>query len=579
MTEIFKRLFYFLNNREKKIAILLLFLSLIVSFVELLSIISILPFVTVLTDVDNIENNYFLNLIFKIANIVLGIKSHQELTYFLGATLLMFLIFSIIFRAFVFFVQIRFIYMREYSIAKLLVENYLRQPYEWFLNRNSADIGKAVLSEASTVVHQGLFPLIKLISQIIFTSVIVTFLLIINFKLTLVSLSLIGGVYWVINKLSRKYINKIGSERLKANELKFISINETFNAVKEIKIGRLENIFINKFSIPSLIVSKNSSSYQIVSELPRYILEIVLFIGIIFMLLYIIHSTGSFFDALPIIVLYVFAGYRLMPSAQQIYSLYTTLKFSKASIFALYDDLKSLKKISLVNDQNTLTFHNKISLKNISYNYPNSSKFVLKNIDLTINVGEKIGLIGPTGSGKTTLINIVLGLLQPQQGTLQVDGQIIDKNNLRSWVNLISYVPQNIYLIDDTIANNIALGIDPANINQNILNNVTKIACLDKFVNNDLPNKFQTIVGENGIKLSGGQRQRIAIARALYLRPKVLILDEATSALDNQTESMVMDSVNNLSENLTIIMIAHRLSTLKSCDRIYKIENNTISIH
>jgi ABC-type multidrug transport system fused ATPase/permease subunit len=290
------------------------------------------------------------------------------------------------------------------------------------------------------------------------------------------------------------------------------------------------------------------------------------------------YSTGSFFNALPIITLYIFAGYRLMPSAQQLYSLYSTLKFSKPSIFALHDDFKSLKKISIVNKQNILTFHKEIFLKNISYNYPNSSKLVLKNIDLKINVGERVGLIGPTGSGKTTLINIILGLLQPQKGTLQVDGKIIDKNYIKSWLNLISYVPQNIYLLDDTIVNNIALGKDPANIDKNILNKVTKIACLDNFVNNDLPNKFQTIIGENGIRLSGGQRQRIAIARALYLKPKVLILDEATSALDNQIESMVMESINNLSKELTIIMIAHRLSTLKFCGTIYKIENNTISI-
>jgi ABC-type multidrug transport system fused ATPase/permease subunit len=290
-------------------------------------------------------------------------------------------------------------------------------------------------------------------------------------------------------------------------------------------------------------------------------------------------SKGSFVNALPIIAVYTFAGYRLMPSAQQIYALSSSLKFIKPSITFLYNDLKNLNKKSINNDQDILTFEKEISLNNIHYIYPDSLTIVLKDINLKITAGTKVGFIGSTGCGKTTLIDIILGLLHPQKGALKVDGKIITKNNLQSWQRLIGYVPQNIYLLDDTIAANIALGTDSKDIDQMALKAASKIACLDKFVNSELPKKFQTKIGERGIRLSGGQRQRIGIARALYHKPKVLILDEATNALDDQTEREVMESINNMSKNITIIMISHQLGTLKNCDRIFKIENSIIKAY
>jgi ABC-type multidrug transport system fused ATPase/permease subunit len=287
-------------------------------------------------------------------------------------------------------------------------------------------------------------------------------------------------------------------------------------------------------------------------------------------------QTGSFNNALPIIALYVFAGYRLIPALQQIYSAFIQLTFIGPSIDKLTRDIKNLKPSTLNQNEDILSFNKKITLKNIHYNYPGTSRTALKDINLTIPAKSIVGLVGPTGSGKTTTVDIILGLLEPQKGTLQVDGKNITKKNSRSWQRCIGYVPQHIYLSDDTVAGNIAFGVNPQDINLSAVKKAAKIANIHEFVLELLPNKYQTRIGERGVKLSGGQRQRIGIARALYQSPKVLVLDEATSALDNLTEQVVMKSIYNLDQVMSIIIIAHRLNTVKNCDIIFKFDKGKI---
>jgi ABC-type multidrug transport system fused ATPase/permease subunit len=265
-----------------------------------------------------------------------------------------------------------------------------------------------------------------------------------------------------------------------------------------------------------------------------------------------------------------------MPALQQIYNSLTQLTHVRPALDKLYFDLKSLKTFNLNQEQKILSFNKEIKLKNVYYNYPNSSKTTLKNINLVIPNKKTVGIVGVTGSGKTTIVDIILGLLEIKNGTLEVDDEFITNKNLRSWQQSIGYVPQNIFLSDDTIVANIAFGVDPKNVNQETIERVSKIANLHNFVLEELPKQYQTTIGERGVRLSGGQRQRIGIARALYHNPKLLILDEATSALDNQTEKAVMDAVNNLNKDITIILIAHRLNTVKSCDIVFKIEKGQL---
>ena len=287
-------------------------------------------------------------------------------------------------------------------------------------------------------------------------------------------------------------------------------------------------------------------------------------------------KSGNFNNILPIVSLYIFAGYRLMPALQNVYASFTQLSFTLPSLDKMYEDINKLKPIGLNQEQGTLSFNDQIILKNIFYNYPNSSRTALKGINMNIPVKFTVGLVGTTGCGKTTTVDIILGLLEAQKGTLEVDGKVISKKNKRSWQRSIGYVPQNIYLSDDTVAANIAFGVDLKDIDEEAIKKAAKIANLNNFVLDELPNQYQTKIGERGIRLSGGQKQRIGIARALYHNPKVLILDEATSALDNQTEQAVMDAVNNLSKNITIILVAHRMNTVKKCDIIFKIEKGEL---
>jgi ABC-type multidrug transport system fused ATPase/permease subunit len=288
-------------------------------------------------------------------------------------------------------------------------------------------------------------------------------------------------------------------------------------------------------------------------------------------------KTSTFNKSIPIISVYIFAGYRLMPALQQIYLSFCQLTFIGPSLDKLYKDLKNINSFEKkTQDKVNLLFNDKITLTNIHYNYPHSTRTALKNISLTIPIKSTVGIIGPTGSGKTTIVDIILGLLEAQKGTLQVDQKIITKENARVWQHYIGYVPQQIYLSDDTVAANIAFGIEPNNIDYKMVEKAAKIANLNQFIIEELPEQYQTKIGERGVRLSGGQRQRIGIARALYINPKVLVFDEATSALDNQTEKDVMDAINNLSKDMTIILIAHRLNTVKNCDNIFEVDKGQI---
>jgi len=547
----------------------------VMALLDVIGVASILPFMVVLSNPSVIESNVILNTLFQISN-RFGVETTSEFLFFLGILVFVLLTFSLIFKALTTYAQVRFVYMREYSIGKRLVEGYLNQPYSWFLSRNSADLGKTILSEVAGIIVNGMNPLLELIAKSVLVIALITLLFFVDPKLTFIVGLSFAFVYIVIFHFVKNFLAKIGKDRLKNNELRFVSLSEAFGAAKEVKVRGLEEIYLKSFSNAAQTYAKTLASSQIIALLPRFILEIVAFGGILLIILYLMAKTGNFNNSLPIVSLYVFAGYRLMPSIQAIYNSFTKLTFVSAAVDKLYIDLKSLKIKNKLQDQKIFTFNKAIALNNVHYNYPNSNRTALKDISLSISANSTVGIIGPTGCGKTTIVDIILGLLDPQKGKLEVDGKLITEQNLRSWQKLIGYVPQQIYLSDNTIMANIAFGVDPEDINQDIVEKVSKIANIHQFINDELPRKYQTIIGENGVRLSGGQRQRIGIARALYHDPKVLILDEATSALDNQTEQAVMDAVNKLHKYLTIVLIAHRLETVKKCDKIFLLEKGIL---
>ena len=568
-----KKLLYLLPKPDRKRAGLLLVLVLIMALLDMIGVVSIMPFMTVLTNPEIVETNIMLNKAFKISS-MFGVETNQQFLFFLGVFVMVMLVVSLAFKALTIYVQLKFTSICQYRISKRFVKAYLHQNYSWFLNRHSADLGKTILSEVGLVVSKGLSPMISLITQSTIAFTLIAMLTIVNTKIAIIIGLTIGLSYFLIYKFVRGILNRIGQGRLKANQLRFTTVIEAFGAIKEIKIGSLEKNFVSRFSDQAKIFAKYQASGQAISMLPRFFLEAIAFGGMLLVVLYLIKQSSTFTDVLPIIALYAFAGYRLMPAFQLIYSNITSLRLVGPSLDAMYNDLKNLKPISDYHrHQNGLQLNKELTLKNVNYNYPNSTKTTLKDVSLRIPAYSTVGLVGTTGSGKTTMVDIILGLLEPQKGTIEVDGKVINEKNLKVWQSSIGYVPQEIYLADDTVSANIAFGIDLKDIDQDAVERCARIANVHDFVVNELPLKYQATLGERGVRLSGGQRQRIGIARALYHNPKVLILDEATSSLDNVTEKTVMDAVHNIGNDITVILIAHRLNTVKKCDIIYLFEN------
>jgi ABC-type multidrug transport system fused ATPase/permease subunit len=574
--KILNQIIFILSPYERKRAFILLIMILIMAILDVIGVASILPFITVLANPGIIEDNIVLKYIYNYSALF-GVENVHDFTIVLGVIVFIVLITSLAFKSLAIYAQLLFVSLREYSIGKRLMQCYLSQPYSWFLSRHSADFSKTVLSEVNLIISQALTPLIALLANGALVAAIFLLLIIIEPIIALTITSIFALSYFIIYYLVHGYLKIIGQDRLRANNLRFTYVSEAFGAIKEVKFAGLENIYIDRFAETSKIFAKHQASALILSQLPRFAIEGVAFGGIIIVIIYYLVQTNNFTNALPLVSLYAFAGYRVLPALQKIYNSITLLRFMGPALDNLLEELKINQPKITLKKGDSLPFKKSIRLKNIYYNYPNTKKLALKNINLEIFAHTTVGLAGATGSGKTTIADIILGLLDPQKGTLEIDGKIINNENKKSWQQTIGYVPQHIYLFDDTISSNIAFGIDKENINQKSIECAAKAANLHEFIINDLPLGYKTIIGERGIRLSGGQRQRIGLARALYHNPRVLILDEATSAMDNVTENLIMKEIYKLRKDTTIILIAHRLTTIKDCDVIFLLDKGKLN--
>lgn len=555
---------------------MLLGMILVMALLDVMGIASIMPFMSVLANPEVVETNRYLAAIYA----YLGFESDESFLFFLGVVVFAFLVTSIVFKAFTTYVLLRFTHMRNYSLGKRLVAGYLSQPYDWFLNRHSADIGKTVLSEVTQVINGTLIPLMQFIAHGAVALALLGLLIVVDPILALAVTSALGGTYALIYLLLRRYLGRIGADRVQANRERFEAVQEAFGGVKDVKVAGLEQAMLDRFDGPSKRFARRQAASQVANQLPRYALEILAFGGILAVALYLMAASGGLQQALPVLSVYAFAGYRLIPALQQVYVNLSTMRFAGPALDALHRDHVglNLEGISTLSQQRPapLGIRKSLQLEQVDYSYPNAPRPALNGLTLEIPARTTVGLVGATGSGKTTTVDIILGLLRPQRGQLLVDGSPIAPGDVRAWQRSVGYVPQNIYLADDTVAANIAFGVGPAQIDQKAVENAARIANLHDFVVNEMPDGYATKVGERGVRISGGQRQRIGIARALYHDPEVLILDEATSALDNLTERAVMEAVHNLGHRKTIILIAHRLSTVRECDRIFLLEKGRL---
>lgn len=570
-----KKIYKLLSKKERISMVGLFAMILLMAVIDMLGVVSIMPFMAMLANPEVVEKNNLLNYLYVLMQ-SFGIRSMEQFNLMIGGIVFVLLLSSLIIKALTTYFQLLFAMRCEFGIATRLLNAYLNQGYSWILDRNSADLGKQLLSEIGNIIYHALMPVMACIAQSVVAIVLILMLIYINPQLAFIVGLTLSFAYIIIYSINKSSVRRLGKVSIQANKERFTNISEAFGAFKEIKVGGFERAYVQRFEIPAKIYAKSHAGVQAISQIPRFGIEAIAFGGMLLVVLYLISESGNISNALPVIALYALAGYRLMPALQQVYGAIIQIRFVTPALDNLVTDIDRLKKNSIKNSASRLKVTDAIELRDVSFSYPNSSVKALNHINLIIPSKSTVAFIGETGSGKTTAVDLLLGLLNPQNGALLVDGKEINQENIRDWQNSLGYVPQQIYLKDDTIAANIAFGSDHGAVDWDDLEAAAKLANLHTFIKEELPQGYATIVGERGVRLSGGQRQRIGIARALYHKPAVLILDEATSALDNMTERAIMEALKNLSYDVTIIMIAHRLSTVENCEHLFFLEKGSI---
>ena len=566
-----------MNQDDRRQASLMFVLMLATALSEVAGVASIMPFLAVLSNPTLIDSNLYLRAIYE----SLAFATRDSFLMALGAAFFAVLICSLLLKGFSAYVQFKFSFGLSVSWSVRLVRAYLKQGYAWFLQKNSSDLATTVLSEVDVVVSGALLPGMQALAQGIVAVSLMLLLISIDPVLAVSVGVVFGGGFAGISSYFRLSLERASAKRYRANRERYRVIQEGFGGVKDIKLGGLELATVQRFSAPSDERMAWNLRVAMIEQLPSLAMQALLFGGMLLVIMYLISRRGSFQEAIPIVGLYAFAGYRLLPAVQRVYEGITKIQSSRSSIEAIGAEIRALEipghsinEIELLGPP--LQLKKTLNLEEVYFKYPEASVPALRGVSLQIEAHTSIGLVGPTGSGKTTLVDLLLGLLLPDSGRMLIDGNEVAAGNIRQWQRTVGYVPQQIFLVDDSIAANIAFGCSLDAIDYVAVERAARMADLHSFVTTELENGYNTLVGERGVRLSGGQRQRIGIARALYKNPDVLIMDEATSALDNVTEHVVMDAVRSLKSKKTIVLVAHRLSTVRDCQKIFVMNGGRI---
>ena len=580
MFDTIRKLKKILTRREKLQVSALLIVIIAMAITQAVGVASVLPFIALVMEPELVYENRWLLLVYETFNFT----SVNRFIIFAGVVMFAIIVISNAISAFAYFIKLRFVWMNNHRLSRRLLEKYLAMPYAYFLNQNSADLSKNVLSEVNNLTKNFLIPLLTMFTKSLITLFILAMLFWVDPIISLVAVAVLGGAYGAIYLRLKRSLRSRGKKRMQANKMRFKAVNEAFGGIKEIKVLNRESFFLHKYSTESFKHARLISWNAVIGQIPRFALEAIAFGGIIIFVLVLLLTREDARQVIPLASLFAFAGYRLMPALQEIFTSFTSMQFNQAVLDRIYRDITSGMQAEEQSQAvaspkklpEPLSFTSEIMLDDVSYNYPNTSYPVISGINLKIKRNTSVAFIGPTGAGKTTLVDIILGLLLPQKGALLVDGHKVTAESINRWQQNLGYVPQNIYLSDDTVAHNIAFGISDRKIDRLAVERAAKVANIHDFIVNELPDGYDTLVGERGIRLSGGQRQRIGIARALYHDPLVLVFDEATSALDGVTEAAVLSAMDNAAKQKTLILIAHRLVTVKNCDIVYMIDRGKI---
>jgi ATP-binding cassette, subfamily B, bacterial PglK len=564
----FLEVFQLLNAHERRHGYALVPGIILMACLEVASIAAMSPFLSLVTNPDGLQTNRLLGWIYS----TFRFESTRSFVVFMGIVTLALLVTSNVFSLFMNWLLVRFAWLKNHALSERLLAQYLAKPYSFFLERNTSELGKNILAEVQQVVKGLLVPGMVLFSNVTVVLFILVFLIILNPVRALVVAGVLSSGYVLVYTLLQRRIVRYGAESLRANERRYQVAHEALGGIKDIKVLGRENVFLGQFAKVSKVFSVRQALGETLSSSPRYVLDTLAF-GTILTLMLILYARDTS-QVIPVVGVYALAGYRLMPALQQIYRHLTQAHFHTSVLATLRRDLENLA-VAFPEISERLPFQDRLELADISFKYPTAKETLFKNLSLSIASNTSVAFVGATGSGKTTLVDILLGLLTPDAGKLLIDREALTQDNLRNWQANLGYVPQTIFLSDGTIAENIAFGISSEKIDMEAVIKAATIANLHDFVST-LPEGYNTVVGERGVRLSGGQRQRIGIARALYHDPSVLILDEATSALDNVTEEAVFQAIKNVMGKKTVIMIAHRISTVQDCDTIFVLEKGHI---
>lgn len=572
-----KKINYVLDRRQKINLLILLLIIFVGAFVELLGVSSILPVVNVATSPETIEQTWYLSWLKQI----LGLQDAGQMLVVLSVILIIIYIFKNIYVTMMYNMQYSFIFGNQKKLAVKLMDCYMHQDYLFHVSKNVAELQRNVTSDVNgffTVVLNFL----QFLAEISVCIVIVLYLLMQDFVTTMAVAILLFVFVGLFAGLFKKILGEKGRKNREVNVQVTKWILQSFSGIKEIKVINAEDFFIynyNKYYSQFATLQRQQSMLTFV---PRPVMETVCICGLLIaVILKLTIDSSDIASFIPTLSVFAIAAFRMLPSFNRITGYLGGIMFSKPSIDAIYQDLKEVEQLqrhreSIEKNEENMPLTKLIQMNQVSFKYPESDKWILKNADIEIKKNSSVAFVGASGAGKTTAADLILGLLEPTEGRILVDGTDI-RTNMAAWHEKIGYIPQTIYLMDDTIRANIAFGIDEADINEAGIYNAIKEAQLDEFIA-QLPDGIETEIGDRGVKLSGGQRQRIGIARALYRNPEVLVLDEATSALDNDTEKEVMEAIDSLHGTRTLIVIAHRLSTIQNCDEIYEVGNGKFQL-
>jgi ABC-type bacteriocin/lantibiotic exporter with double-glycine peptidase domain len=577
-----KNILDLISTKDNHNVIYVVFIAIIMSLIEAAGIVSIIPFLAVLGNPDLIFSNKLLNYFYSKA-ILVGIQTADIFLILLGLVSFFVIIFSSLFRTYANYTMHHFTEMVRHRLETRLLEIFMVKPYSFYVNSHTAEISKTILSEVDHLITNMIRPLINLISHSFVSLAILLVLFLINSWVAICAIFILGAIYSIIYVSLKKKLYSLGKDMIITNKERFLTVSEAFGFIKEIKLYNIEKNYITRFQKASITYAKTHAKQIVINQVPKYIIEAFAYGFILLLLIALMLITGGLSqntlgDILPIVGIFTFSAYRLIPACQTIYSCLSSLRYGKPLIdsFNFEVQTNAVNNSNSNKEKNLSKTINCIELKNLTLWYPNSIKPALKDINIKIFNSRFIGLVGSTGSGKTSLINIILGLLRHTEGSIKVDGETISEDNPLYKIGTIGYVPQDIFLTNQTVYENIALSTPMDKINVDKVKKCAQMANIHDFVEQQLPDKYDTYVGERGIRLSGGQRQRIGIARALYSNPQILVFDEGTSALDAITEQKIMNSINSIKNNKVIIFVTHSLRTLKKCDQIYVLDQGII---